>query len=94
MKVLDEKLLEVIDILLPRVGEVNGMTAEIRDQASEKALNDIKQIFIDEGWPNKVWFNRCFVTKEELIDVMNIGYGDGMDIGLFDLHQQYDRKDM
>lgn len=33
-------------------------------------------------------------TYRWLIEQVGVNYSDGMDIGIFDLHQNYDRKDM
>lgn len=45
---LQGKIDEVIDVLIPRVGEVEGMTTEIREQAKKKATTQLADLFMAE----------------------------------------------
>lgn len=69
-------------------GRVNDFTSDVAD---------VKQAAGEHGieWDDEI-FSACFGkgTYRYLIAAMGISYSDGMDIGLFDLHQNYGREDM
>jgi len=60
-------------------------------------LQEVKSHAVSKGID---WDDDLFVvsfgkgTYRWLISVMGISYSDGVDIGLFDMHQRYDRKDL
>lgn len=58
---------------------------EIKEKATSKGIDWDSDLFQES-------FGKG--TYRWIIDVMGISYGDGMYIGLFDLHQHYSREDM
>jgi hypothetical protein len=78
MDSIDEKIREILDTVIPRDGEVDGMTAELHDNAVDNTLAKIHAAFTEEGYvqvPKEVqetWkeYNRMagYMTGQEWYD--------------------------
>lgn len=47
---LHNKLREILDNVIPRPGEVEGMTEELHEGATTVAIEAIISVFQEEGW--------------------------------------------
>ena len=76
------KIDEILDIIVPQVGEVNGMTEDLHDKVIAKAKSELLQLVLDEvigdapiatrgttqNPTNEKYWTKATTVRQKLID--------------------------